>query len=168
MLRSAASALSLGFSWDWIFYALKTSNLQLRIATTQTASGALLIDDTYNASPDSTLAALNLLDDLTGRKVAVLGDMLELGQYEEDGHQRVGIRAAQIADEIVLVGQRSLKTQKAAIESGFSPSKIHWFSDQSEAALYLKDNLKEHDIALIKGSHAMRMDLIVASLEVVS
>ncbi|HOT26005.1 MAG TPA: UDP-N-acetylmuramoyl-tripeptide--D-alanyl-D-alanine ligase [Anaerolineaceae bacterium] len=168
MLRSAAAALSLGFSWDWIFYALKTSNLQLRIATTKTASGALLIDDTYNASPDSTLAALNLLDDLSGRKVAVLGDMLELGQYEDDGHQRVGIRAAQVADEIVLVGQRSLKTQAAAIESGFPPEKIHWFPDQSGAARYLQDTLKEHDIALIKGSHAMHMDLIVASLEVVS
>ncbi len=168
MLRSAAAALSLGFSWDWIFYALKTSNLQLRIATTKTASGALLIDDTYNASPDSTLAALNLLDDLTGRKVAVLGDMLELGQYEEDGHQRVGIRAAQVADEIVLVGQRSLQTQAAAIESGFSANKIHWFADQNSAALYLQETLKEKDIALIKGSHAMRMDLIVASLEVIS
>ena len=168
MLRSAAAALSLGFSWDWIFYALKTSNLLLRIATTKTASGALLIDDTYNASPDSTLAALNLLDDLTGRKVAVLGDMLELGQYEEDGHQRVGIRAAQVADEIVLVGQRSLQTQAAAIESGFSANKIHWFADQNSAALYLQETLKEKDIALIKGSHAMRMDLIVASLEVIS
>ncbi len=168
MLRSAAAALSLGFSWDWIFYALKTSNLQLRIATTKTASGALLIDDTFNASPDSTLAALNLLDDLTGRKVAVLGDMLELGQYEEDGHQRVGIRAAQVADEIVLVGQRSLQTQAAAIESGFSANKIHWFADQNSAALYLQETLKEKDIALIKGSHAMRMDLIVASLEVIS
>lgn len=168
MLRSAAAALSLGFSWDWIFYALKTSNLQLRIATTKTASGALLIDDTYNASPDSTLAALNLLDDLTGRKVAVLGDMLELGQYEEDGHQRVGIRAAQVADEIVLVGQRSLQTQAAALESGFSANKIHWFADQNSAALYLQETLKEKDIALIKGSHAMRMDLIVASLEVIS
>ena len=168
MLRSAAAALSLGFSWDWIFYALKTSNLQLRIATTKTASGALLIDDTYNASPDSTLAALNLLDDLTGRKVAVLGDMLELGQYEEDGHQRVGIRAAQVADEIVLVGQRSLQTQAAALDSGFSPARIHWFPDQNSAALYLQETLKEKDIALIKGSHAMRMDLIVASLEVIS
>jgi UDP-N-acetylmuramoyl-tripeptide--D-alanyl-D-alanine ligase len=168
MLGSAAAALSVGFSWDWIFYALKTSNLQLRIATTKTASGALLIDDTYNASPDSTLAALNLLDDLSGRKVAVLGDMLELGQYEDDGHQRVGIRAAQVADEIVLVGQRSLKTQAAAIESGFPPEKIHWFPDQSGAARYLQDTLKEHDIALIKGSHAMHMDLIVASLEIVS
>ena len=168
MLRSAAAALSLGFSWDWIFYALKTSNLLLRIATTKTASGALLIDDTYNASPDSTLAALNLLDDLTGRKVAVLGDMLELGQYEEDGHQRVGIRAAQVADEIVLVGQRSLQTQAAALESGFSANKIHWFADQNSAALYLRETLKEKDIALIKGSHAMRMDLIVASLEVIS
>jgi len=168
MLRSAAAALSLGFSWDWIFYALKTSNLQLRIATTKTASGALLIDDTYNASPESTLAALNLLDDLTGRKVAVLGDMLELGQYEEDGHQRVGIRAAQVAEEIVLVGQRSLQTQAAALESGFSADKIHWFADQNSAALYLQETLKEKDIALIKGSHAMRMDLIVASLEVIS
>jgi len=100
--------------------------------------------------------------------VAVLGDMLELGQYEDDGHQRVGIRAAQVADEIVLVGQRSLKTQAAAIESGFPPEKIHWFPDQSGAARYLQDTLKEHDIALIKGSHAMHMDLIVASLEVVS
>ncbi|NMC16500.1 MAG: UDP-N-acetylmuramoyl-tripeptide--D-alanyl-D-alanine ligase [Chloroflexi bacterium] len=168
MLRSAAAALSLGFSWDWIFYALKTSNLQLRIATTKTASGALLIDDTYNASPESTLAALNLLDDLTGRKVAVLGDMLELGQYEEDGHQRVGIRAAQVAEEIVLVGQRSLQTQAAALESGFSADKIHWFADQNSAALYLQETLKEKDIALIKGSHAIRMDLIVASLEVIS
>ncbi|MEL7645455.1 MAG: UDP-N-acetylmuramoyl-tripeptide--D-alanyl-D-alanine ligase [Anaerolineaceae bacterium] len=168
MLRSAAAALSLGFSWDWIFHALKTSKLQLRIATTKTASGALLIDDTYNASPDSTLAALNLLDDLTGRKVAVLGDMLELGQYEEDGHQRVGIRAAQVADEIVLVGQRSLQTQAAALESGFAADKIHWFPDQNGAAAYLRETLKEKDIALIKGSHAMRMDLIVADLEVIS
>lgn len=168
MLRSAAAALSLGFSWEWIFYALKTSNLQLRIATTKTASGALLIDDTYNASPDSTLAALNLLEDLTGRKVAVLGDMLELGQYEEDGHQRVGIRAAQVADEIVLVGQRSLQTQAAALESGFAPNHIHWFADATSAARYLRETLKEKDIALVKGSHAMRMDLIVASLEVIS
>jgi UDP-N-acetylmuramoyl-tripeptide--D-alanyl-D-alanine ligase len=167
MLRSAAAALSLGFSWDWIFYALKTSNLQLRIATTKTASGALLIDDTYNASPDSTLAALNLLDDLTGRKVAVLGDMLELGQYEEDGHQRVGIRAAQVADEIVLdVAQPANPSSR--LESGFSANKIHWFADQNSAALYLQETLKEKDIALIKGSHAMRMDLIVASLEVIS
>jgi len=168
MLRSSAAALSLGFSWDWIFYALKTSSLQLRIATTKTASGALLIDDTYNASPDSTLAALNLLADLTGRKVAVLGDMLELGQYEEDGHQRVGIRAAQVADEIILVGQRSLQTQAAALESGFPAERVHWFPDQSSAAHYLQQTLKEKDIALIKGSHAMRMDLIVSNLEVIS
>ena len=98
----------------------------------------------------------------------MLGDMLELGQYEEDGHQRVGIRAAQVADEIILVGQRSLQTQAAALESGFPAERVHWFPDQSSAAHYLQQTLKEKDIALIKGSHAMRMDLIVSNLEVIS
>ena len=65
--------------------------------------GALLLDDTYNASPESTLAALNLLEELDGRKVAVLGDMLELGQYEEEGHELVGARAA---ESRIRVGHR--------------------------------------------------------------
>ncbi|MFZ3069986.1 MAG: UDP-N-acetylmuramoyl-tripeptide--D-alanyl-D-alanine ligase [Anaerolineaceae bacterium] len=165
MLRSAAVALSLGITWDWIFHAFKTSKVQLRIVTVKTASGALLIDDTYNASPESTLAALNLLDDLEGRKVAVLGDMLELGQYEEDGHQRVGIRAAEVANEIVLVGPRSLVTKNAALENGFEPVRIHWFAEAEPAIMYLQSALHSGDIVLVKGSHAMRMDQIVASLE---
>jgi len=84
MLRAAAVALNLGMDWGSIFEAFKDDRVQLRIVTVKTASGAVLIDDTYNASPDSTMAALNLLDDLSGRKVAVLGDMLELGRYEEE------------------------------------------------------------------------------------
>lgn len=168
LLRSAAAALCLGFSWAAIFDAFKNSQLQLRITTVQTASGALLLDDTYNASPDSTLAALNLLADLEGRKVAVLGDMLELGQYEEDGHQRIGIRAAEVADELVFVGQRTKTSLNAALEAGFPAHKAHWFATPSEATQYLRKILKDGDIALIKGSNAMRMDQIVSSLEVVA
>ena len=167
LLRSAAAALCLGFNWAAIFDAFKNSQLQLRITTVQTASGALLLDDTYNASPDSTLAALNLLADLDGRKVAVLGDMLELGQYEEDGHQRIGIRAAEVADELVFVGQRTKTSLNAALEAGFPANKAHWFATPSEATQYLRNILKDGDIALIKGSNAMRMDQIVSSLEVV-
>ncbi len=165
MLRATAVALNLGITWDWIFQAFKYSPIQLRIVTAQTKSGAVLIDDTYNASPESTLAALNLLDDLSGRKVAVLGDMLELGQYEDDGHQRVGIRAAEIADEMVLVGQRSLVTRNAAINSGFKTEKTHWFENSSAAINYLSNALHAGDIVLIKGSHGMQMDQIVAALE---
>lgn len=168
LLRSAAAALCLGFNWAAIFDAFKNSQLQLRITTVQTASGALILDDTYNASPDSTLAALNLLADLDGRKVAVLGDMLELGQYEEDGHQRIGIRAAEVADELVFVGQRTKTSLNAALEAGFPAQKAHWFATPSEATQYLRKTLKNGDIVLIKGSNAMHMDQIVSALEVVA
>ena len=65
---------------------LHHSRSQLRLVAVKTENGALILDDTYNASPESTLAALNLLGELIGRRVAVLGDMLELGQYEQQGH----------------------------------------------------------------------------------
>ena len=165
MLRAAAVALSLGMDWGSIFEAFKDNRVQLRIVTVRTASGAVLIDDTYNASPDSTMAALNLLDDLKGRKVAVLGDMLELGRYEEAGHNKVGMRASEVADEIILVGTRSLMTRDAAIENGFPVDMIHWFNDHRGATAYLRETLQSGDIALIKGSHSMHMEKIVAALE---
>ncbi len=165
MLRAAAVALNLGLDWDWIFDAFKDDRVQLRIVTVKTASGAVMIDDTYNASPDSTMAALNLLADLKGRKVAVLGDMLELGRYEEAGHTKIGARASEVADEIVLVGTRSLITRDAAIDNGFPSEKIHWFSSYQGAVDYLLTSLKTGDIALIKGSRSMHMEKIVAALE---
>ena len=165
MLRAAAVALNLGMDWGSIFEAFKDDRVQLRIVTVKTSSGAVLIDDTYNASPDSTMAALNLLDDLSGRKVAVLGDMLELGRYEEEGHNKIGMRASEVADEIVLVGTRSLMTRDAAIENGFPAEMVHWFNDFSDATTYLRETLKSGDIALIKGSHSMHMEKIVAALE---
>jgi len=165
MLRAAAAALNLGMDWSAIFDAFKDNRVQLRIVTVQTASGAVLIDDTYNASPDSTMAALNLLDDLKGRKVAVLGDMLELGRYEEAGHIKIGMRASEVADEIILVGNRSLMTRDAAIENGFPTERIHWFSEHNGATAYLRDTLKSGDVALVKGSHSMHMEKIVTALE---
>ncbi len=165
MLRSVAVALTMGISWDWIFYALKNTPVRVRIVTTKSAGGAMIIDDSYNASPDSTLAALNLLNELGGRKVAILGDMLELGQYEKEGHQRVGLRASEVADEIVLVGPRSLTTHEAALSNEFPASKVHWFADTTAASAYLKTRLHEGDTALIKGSHAMHLEKIVSALE---
>lgn len=165
MLRAAAAAITLGISWDWIFFALKDTPVQVRIVTVPTHSGARIIDDSYNASPDSTIAALNLLNDLGGRKVAVLGDMLELGQYESEGHQKVGWRASQVTDELVLIGERSAITREAALSSGCRPEKIHWFADAVSAIPYLQENLKSGDIVLVKGSHSMHMETIVAALE---
>ena len=89
--------------------------MQLRLVAIHTKNGALILDDTYNASPQSTMAALNLLAELEGRKIAVLGDMLELGQYEAKGHHMVGVRAAQICDELITVGKRGKMIADAAM-----------------------------------------------------
>ncbi len=105
VLRAAAVGLVEGLTWQEIIDGLQYGHTQLRLVAVHTENGALLLDDTYNASPESTLAALNLLDEMSGRKVAVLGDMLELGPYEKQGHEMVGDRAAEVCDELVAVGE---------------------------------------------------------------
>jgi UDP-N-acetylmuramoyl-tripeptide--D-alanyl-D-alanine ligase len=108
---------------------------------------------------------LNLLDELEGRKIAVLGDMLELGVYEQQGHEMVGVRAAEIVDELVAVGERSQATVRAAQRSGLRKNQISWFQTSTDALRYLENRLRQGDIALVKGSRGMRMDVIVAALE---
>ncbi len=165
ILRACAVAINMGVTWEWIFHAFKTGREQVRVVTARTPSGALIIDDTYNASPESTLAALNLLGDIDGRKIAVLGDMLELGQYEKEGHRRVGLRASEVANEIVLVGQRSQITRDAVLETDFETDKLHWYATADEAIAYLKPILKQGDIVLVKSSHSMHLETIVSALE---
>jgi UDP-N-acetylmuramoyl-tripeptide--D-alanyl-D-alanine ligase len=97
-LRAASVGLNDGLTWQDIFEGLSHGHAQLRLVAVRSNSGALILDDTYNASPESMLAALNLLDEMDGRKIAVLGDMLELGPYEKQGHEMVGMRATQVAE----------------------------------------------------------------------
>jgi UDP-N-acetylmuramoyl-tripeptide--D-alanyl-D-alanine ligase len=125
----------------------------------------LLLDDTYNAAPASTLAALNLLQDLEGRRIAVLGDMLELGDFEERGHRIVGARAAQIADELVTVGKRAAWIADEARRAGLPEAAIVELEDSQQAIEYLKERVGQGDVVLVKGSHGMRMDQIVNELE---
>ena len=109
-LRAAAVGLVDGLTWQEILDGLHQGHTQLRLTAVRTEGGALLLDDTYNASPESMLAALNLLAELGGHKVAVLGDMLELGQYEMQGHEMVGVRAAEVADTLVTVGNAGISS----------------------------------------------------------
>lgn len=164
-LRAAAIGLVEGLTWQEIIDGLQSGKAQLRLVAVRARNGALLLDDTYNASPESTLAALNLLDDLDGRKVAVLGDMLELGQYEQQGHTLVGARAAEVADELVTVGQRASTIAASAALGGLPRSKITEFETSSQAVDYLHENLSPQDIVLVKGSRGMQMEIIVSSLE---
>jgi UDP-N-acetylmuramoyl-tripeptide--D-alanyl-D-alanine ligase len=164
-LRAAAVGLVEGLTWQEIVDGLHSEQAQLRLVSVRAASGALLLDDTYNASPESTLAALNLLAELEGRRVAVLGDMLELGQYEQSGHEMVGVRAAEVADELITVGERAHTIASAARRAGLRPQHIRELSDSDAAIAYLKGLLGPQDTVLVKGSRGMQMDRIVSALE---
>ena len=165
-LRAAAVGLVDGLTWQEILDGLRQGHTQLRLTAVRTEGGALLLDDTYNASPESMLAALNLLAELGGHKVAVLGDMLELGQYEKQGHEMVGVRAAEVADTLVTVGTRAHIIAAAARRAGLGSRKIAEFESSDEAIAHLRQSLTREDVVLVKGSHGIRMDSIVDALEV--
>jgi UDP-N-acetylmuramoyl-tripeptide--D-alanyl-D-alanine ligase len=165
-LRAAAVGLVDGLTWQEILGGLRQGHMQLRLTAVRTNRGALLLDDTYNASPESMLAALNLLSELDGKKVAVLGDMLELGQYEKQGHEMVGVRAAEVADLLVTVGRLGHIIATAAQRAGLGSRKIIEFENTDQAIAHLRKSLTTDDVVLVKGSHGLRMDRIVAALEV--
>jgi len=164
-LRAAAVGLVESLSWGEILAGLRIGNPQLRLVAVQGKNGSLLLDDTYNASPESTVAALNLLEELDGRKVAVLGDMLELGPYEEQGHRLVGNLAAKVADALITVGPRARIIAETAKAAGLDAKAITQFEDSQQALGFLKDSLAKGDVVLVKGSRAVHMDKIVPELE---
>jgi len=166
VLRAAAVGLVEGLSWEEIGRGLRSEHTQLRLVAVRSSIGALILDDTYNASPKSMLADLNLLEEMDGRKIAVLGDMLELGRYEHQGHVKVGIRAAEVADVLVTVGERAQIIARAAAENRLDQKRIHSFEESTAVISFLNEFLQENDVVLIKGSRGMRMDKIVAALEV--
>ena len=167
-LRAAAVGLADGLTWQEIIEGLRQGHTQLRLTAVRSESGALLLDDTYNASPESMLAALNLLAELDGHKVAVLGDMLELGQYEKQGHEIVGVRAAEVADTLVTIGALGHMIADSARWAGMRSGKITEFENTDEAISHLQKSLTEKDVVLVKGSHGIRMDRIVTALEIPS
>lgn len=164
-LRAAAVGIVEGLTWAEIIDGLRLSTTQLRLVAVRTENGALILDDSYNASPESTLAALNLLNDLEGHHIAVLGEMLELGQYERQGHEMVGLRAAEVAERLIAVGERARILADAACNAGMPKARITWVADVPQAIEVLVAELKEDDIVLVKGSHGLRMDRIVVALE---
>jgi UDP-N-acetylmuramoyl-tripeptide--D-alanyl-D-alanine ligase len=165
-LRAAAVGLIEDMTWQEIVSGLQNSAVQLRLVSVSGINGATLLDDTYNASPTSTIAALNLLDDLSGRKIAVLGDMAELGEYEEEGHRKVGCRAADAVQLLVTVGARARLIAEEARACGLPEQAAVQFETNDQAVAYLQAAIQPDDIVLIKGSRSMAMEEIVTALQV--
>lgn len=165
VLRAAAVGLAEGMNWQEIIAGLQSGHMQLRLVAVRSESGAMLLDDTYNASPESMLAALNLLAEMDGNKVAVLGDMLELGPYEKKGHEMVGVRAAEVVDDLITVGGRGRMIAEAARNAGMRRERVVEFEDSGQAIDHLRKRLSSKDVVLVKGSHGVQMERITAALE---
>ncbi|HEY4502785.1 MAG TPA: Mur ligase family protein [Candidatus Paceibacterota bacterium] len=127
---------------------------------------SLIIDDTYNASPVATLEALSVLATIKteGNKIAVLGDMLELGNYSVPAHKEIGALVAQSADRLVTVGIRSHYTAEMANKKRMKKKSITITNDSREAGNKLKGNIGKGDVILVKGSQSMRMERVVEML----
>lgn len=166
ILRAVSVALVEGLSWGEIVYGLQHSSSQLRLVATHTRQGALVLDDSYNASPESMLAALNLLNELPGRKIAVLGGMNELGQYEQMGHRKVGYRTAEVADRLIAYQANARMISSAAVDAGLPAAVVETLDDPDRVVERLNSFLREGDVVLVKGAHSLRMDKIVQALEV--
>jgi UDP-N-acetylmuramoyl-tripeptide--D-alanyl-D-alanine ligase len=122
--------------------------------------GFTIIDDCYNANPDSMTAALSVLKSVgtEGRRIAVLGDMLELGAYSEEAHLRLGAESARAADYILLFGAESERTLLGAIRSGKDSSEIQHFETREELVQELRELAKPGDVILFKGSRGMKLE----------
>jgi len=128
--------------------------------------GSRIIDDTYNASPVAVEAALATLDEIKtdGKKIAILGDMLELGRYAASEHKKIGILAGQICDLLLVVGLRAKSITEGALIGELSEKNIIEFDNSRLAGKYLEGVLAKHDIVLIKGSQRMRMERAVEEI----
>jgi UDP-N-acetylmuramoyl-tripeptide--D-alanyl-D-alanine ligase len=163
-LAAAAVGVLEGQPWGQIVAGLRDMEVQLRLLATPGVKGSTLIDDSYNSSPASSIAALNLLAELKGRKIAVLGDMLELGSYAEEGHRKVGCRVAEVADKLVAVGELGAIIGREAFAAGMDESDVMFAQGNEQAVQLLSAMVAAGDLVLIKGSRSMHMEDIVAQL----
>jgi len=167
-LRAAAVGLVEELTWQEIIEGLREvePSSQLRLFAISGPEGATILDDTYNASPASTIAALNLLEELDGRKIAVLGDMLELGNYEEEGHKKVGMRALEVADVLFTIGSLGRIIGETALRWGMPAEQVHILEEKDQAIALLKEIVTGNDVILIKGSRALAMEKIVTAISI--
>jgi alanine racemase len=129
------------------------------------ARGSLLLDDTYSSSPAAVEAALETVASLEGRqRIAILGDMLELGSFEAIGHEQVGQRAAAVLDLLVTKGNRARRIAEAARAAGMSAERIVIAYTAEDAARAALQRLGPGDVVLIKGSLATRMEQVTRAL----
>lgn len=129
-------------------------------------NNSVIIDDTYNSSPVAAESALDVLCglELSGRKVAILGDMKELGRFTKREHQRIGEKAGECADLVVFVGEHTAHFAEGAFKSKLKKENIYEFDNALQVAQFMGERLKEDDVVLIKGSQSIRLEKVAKAI----
>lgn len=168
----AASAAGLAYGMNLIEISEALKNLVSPKGRTNLIDGikkTTIIDDTYNAEPESMLLAIGILKRIplaSGlNRWAILGDMLELGSASEEMHENIGKYLVRCGiDRLILVGERATKIAEGAIDSGMNPDYIFHFSNSSDAGRFVQERIKKGEVVLVKGSQGMRMEKIVKEI----
>ena len=162
-LAATGIQLALGLGLAEAAAAVSGAQIDGRLHVRRSANGASILDDTYNASPDSVAGALTLLRGLGGQRIALLGEMAELGDLSEGEHRRIGGIAAGCCDVLAAAGEPCRALVEEARERGLTES--HWFETKEEAAAFAAELLGEGDHILVKASRGQAFEEIIPALE---
>ena len=160
-----AAAAAVGLSLDMNLVEISEAILDYKIVEGRTKfipgiKDTWILDDSYNACPDSVRAVLDLLKEIpANRKIVVLGDMKELGINSKQAHIEIGRNIADVAKFFVAVGEEMVFA-KEIIDSEYSDIETFWFKDSKQAKKFIKEMMKKGDLVLVKGSHSMEMEKI--------
>ncbi len=136
-----------------------------RLSLVEGVNDSIIIDDTYNASPVAMEAALKVLNEINSkRKIAVLGDMLELGKYTEEEHRNIGKSIVGIADILIVVGPRAKFIAETALDNKFHKKNLYFFDSSRTVAKFLDGMVEKGDLILIKGSQGVRLERAVEAI----
>ena len=167
-LAAAATGLAAGLSLDEIVAGLADGGSAPHRSTVIRAGGVTIVDDAYNASPGSVIAALELLAGLPGRPVAVLGEMRELGAGHDAGHREAGEAAGSAVDLLVVVdgapGGAAAGIAAGARAAGLAPDRVIAVSDAGAAVAALVPRLAPGDVVLVKASRGVELERVVDGL----
>jgi UDP-N-acetylmuramoyl-tripeptide--D-alanyl-D-alanine ligase len=163
-LAAAAVGLLAGLASDDIVRGLGRGFRAPHRSQLVEAGGWRILDDSYNASPDAMRAALDLLAELPGRHIAVLGEMLELGDSAGEAHRSVGRHASGRADLLVVVGREASPIAMGALEAGFDPGRVELVDDHEAASEVLLSRLAPGDTVLVKASRGAGLERVVERL----
>jgi UDP-N-acetylmuramoyl-tripeptide--D-alanyl-D-alanine ligase len=160
----AAAAVGIHFGMNLLEISEAVKNFQPPVGRLNIIDGiknSIIIEDSYNAAPQSTLAALEVLEKIKARrKIAALGNMLELGADTEIGHREIGKRVAEVAHILFAVGDKAQFIADEAVRSGLDKNNVFCYGSSSRAGKEIQRIIEEGDVILVKGSQGARMEKI--------